>query len=359
MIFKDSKPLADPTEELPQSDQVRMMLRSSLLNKQRGFNFQQRHKTSYWTGMTVGVTVLLAGLLTILATVGGALSIRSWRNQPRLNDASVAGSKRNSDNREDVDNLTLNTKRKLSSVNEKSPFVGRYQCETMPKKMSDVKMSSGNNLTGGEGGNAGGEVKKLWPMSSTLPRSTKLEVHVNRTASIMEMMEDEKKTKQSQAWKEMMKLTSNLECKEDEDEDCVMKSDVSYDSACADQRNNNVFFNDPLKCHAANLPPPPSELLTPHKAPVHPPTRLVAQALSTQMPFDPSPVRDDEEDDISFIDDDDDDDDDVVINDSFNTTNNYVGYSKNPNLYNNNSRFYPIHNNNNNASFNTQLFRQY
>lgn len=355
------QPAAFVDDELPQSDQVRMMLRSSLLNRQSGFSRNRHIKSSYWSGMTVGVVVVVAGLLTILATVGTAIAVRNWRYQPGpfSGNPPVSG-KRNSNNKidDDIDHLTLKSNRKLSSVTESSPFIGRYHCESLPKKISNGK-NMGGNVMGGKSGcveNGGGVGKKMWPMSSTLPRSTKLEVHENKTASVMDKIEEEKKTKQSHAWKEMMKMTT--ECKEEEDEDCIMRSDISYES-----NNGGVkgCFNDPLKCQAANLPPPPNELLSPSNPPIPLPARLVVQPLNSQMAFDPNPVKDNDEDEISFIDDDDDeDDDDVVITDHYN--NNTLGYHKNLNFYNNSNRFYPIHNNtnnNNNASFKGQSFRQY
>ena len=360
-MFFQQQNTSNSADELPQSDQVRMLFRSSMLNKQRSFNRNHRSKSSYWSGMSVGVTILLAGILTILATVGIALAIKNRKSQHNLfRGIELATKNSHNDVGDEIDNLTLKTNRKLSSIGEGSPFVNRYTCETLPKSLSHGVRMTGTMVKDRKGQTEDEyESKKMWPMSSTLPRSTKLDIHVNRTASIMQMIEEEKKTKQSEAWREMIKVAK--ECKEDEDEDSLMKSDISYESNNDDTQNNN-YPNSILKCQAANLPPPPNEMLTPNTTTIHQnsfipahqnsqnlrlPARVAVQAPSTQMPFDPSPMKDNDEDDISFIDDDEDEDDDVVITDHYVINNS--GYNKD--YYNNNSRFYPIQNNNKNTGY--------
>ncbi|MFG1588275.1 hypothetical protein ACDT12_13470, partial [Staphylococcus aureus] len=60
----------------------------------------------------------------------------------------------------------------------------------------DVVNNNNNNDSINSDNNSQQNIKMSWPMSSTLPRSRKMEVHVNRTASVMEMIDLKKDMKE-------------------------------------------------------------------------------------------------------------------------------------------------------------------
>ena len=292
---------------------------------------------------------MVAGLLTVVTTVVLALAARNWRRgspakSGRYRIGSPSKEKSQFDHRghhvrvaddRDIDNMTMKTNRPRTSVNDDSPFADlQTRYGSLPKKFNEgtrlVRPFDvvNNNINSDnqqhhpqqqQQEQQSGCEKMSWPLSSTLPRSRKMEVHVNRTASVMEMIE-EKKTKQSQAWKEMLKLTTA-----DLDEDSMLSRDDDEDGGNTNEEDNNPedegVFEDG---NHGNLPPPPSDMLS---SPVKLHNKLMTSSPHQQQeevcykappnvnvnckqgPFDASHVEDD--DDISFIDDD--DEDDVVI----------------------------------------------